>query len=203
MIDEYGENSIVVAPGANAAFTPEWAYASLDRLQQGDVVVAQAEIPPAVLEVCAQVCSASGAVFVLNLAPVIDVDVLKLAPDFLVVNEHEARELAAGQEPRAWAATLHGSGVTVVETLGATGSRIHTDTVVEVPAVTAEAVVDTTGAGDAFVGVFAAAIAAGLGVADAVAWGAAGGALAVAVEGAQGARFTRADVVRMSGVDVP
>jgi ribokinase len=164
-----GQNAIVVAPGANGALTAALVAEALAAggCGPGDVVVVQGEIPAeSTLEAVVRATDA-GARAVVNLAPVIDVDpeVLRRA-DPLVVNEHEAARLlgaGAGEvlaDPEAAAARLLDRAGSVVVTLGADGLvaapagraavRMHPPVV--------DRVVDTTGAGDAFVGVLAARV---------------------------------------------
>ncbi|MDR1635407.1 MAG: ribokinase [Bifidobacteriaceae bacterium] len=98
-VEAAGENLIVVAPGADAAVTPE----TLSELAAGpggwpgaEVTLCQGELPADAVDRAAALAKSAGSAFVLNLAPVIDVapETLALA-DPLVMNEHEAGEVAA------------------------------------------------------------------------------------------------------------
>ena len=163
-----GENTIIVIPGANAAVDAEAVGRNADLIAGAAVVVLQGEIPAAASAAAARL--ARGRV-VLNLAPVIDFDPATIAAaDPLIVNEHEAALLLAqllpGSPPPASdadaVARLREWGVTsVVLTRGALGAIIAdaegTDAVAS-PVVTA---VDSSGAGDAFVGALSARLAAG------------------------------------------
>jgi len=166
-----GENAIVVAPGANALIDARHLDSHLPLIGGAEVVVLPGEIPRSGIE--AAIRAARGRV-VLNLAPVIevDLDVLRRV-DPLVVNEYEAfdtLEMVAGAAARrevgndcyAAARALLAAGIpAVVITLGARGALVaQGDEVAAIrsPAVTA---VDTTGAGDAFVGALASRLAAG------------------------------------------
>lgn len=162
-----GQNAIVVAPGANGALTPALVAEALadGGCGPGDVVVVQGEIPArATLEAVVRATDA-GARAVVNLAPVIDVDVEVLRrADPLVVNELEAARLlgaGAGEvlaDPEAAAARLLGRAASVVVTLGADGlvAAPAGRAAVRLRPPAVDRVVDTTGAGDAFVGVLAA-----------------------------------------------
>ncbi len=177
-VDDAGENAIVVVPGANARVGAP-SPAQRARIAAADVVLAQLEIPvPAV--VAAARARTPGAVFVLNAAPSATLPPeLWALVDVLVVNEHEAVDLAAtiDDEPRRDAdpATdraielLLGRVPTVLVTLGSAGAvlarRGGTPVRVPAPVVTA---VDTTAAGDTFCGVFAAALARGADAVEAV-----------------------------------
>lgn len=171
-VDAQGENTIVVAPGANHAVAPD-ALSALDGLQEGDVLLAQLELPLEVVAEGVRRASARGARVVLNLAPyaALPEDVLRLA-DPVVVNEHEAAQLEADG--------LHPASLLV--TLGAEGSRWDE---LEVRGERVEHVVDTTGAGDSFCGVLAARLAAGDGRRAAVQSATEAAALTVQHEGAQ------------------
>jgi ribokinase len=167
-----GENTIIVSPGANAAVTTE-DLALVDALGPGDVLLAQLELDLGVVSDAARRASEAGARVVLNLAPYADLpeDVLELA-DPVVVNEHEAELLEhAGLMTRS-----------LLVTLGGEGARWDG---VAVPAAPVDRVVDTTGAGDAFCGALAAALASGASREDALRAAATAGAEAVGWVGAQ------------------
>lgn len=169
------ENTIVVVPGANGAVSASFVGGHAEVLADAAVVVLQGEIP--VDGIAAAVQHAGGRV-VFNLAPVIDVsaDVVKAA-DPLVVNEHEGRLLlaawagsgsasASDEEARvddeSVVASLRAQGVTsVVMTRGAAGAIVSDASGTVLVASPRVAAVDSSGAGDAFVGALAAGLAAG------------------------------------------
>jgi ribokinase len=170
------ENTIVVVPGANGAVGAAAVGSHSAVLSEAAVVVLQGEIP--VDGIAAAVQHAGGRV-VFNLAPVIDVpaDVVKAA-DPLVVNEHEGRLLlaawgASASESQATdeearvddesvVASLRAQGVTsVVMTRGAAGAIVSDASGTVLVASPKVAAVDSSGAGDAFVGALAAGLAAG------------------------------------------
>ncbi|WP_454858525.1 ribokinase [Promicromonospora soli] len=165
-----GENTIVVAPGANSRVRVGAAQAK--RIAAADVVLAQLEIPIGTVLAAARARRA-GALFVLNAAPSRDLtDELWEQLDVLVVNEHEAADLVGGPSggggaassgtatPEALATALLERVPAVVVTLGAQGSLVARRAApsVRVPAAKVTAV-DTTGAGDTYCGVLAAALA--------------------------------------------
>lgn len=173
-VDDDAENSIVVVPGANATLAPQH-LAALDDLGPGDVLLVQLEIPLRTVVAAVRRASSLGARIVLNCAPyaLLPADVVALA-DPLVTNEHEARLVGeAGLAPRSWLVTYGAAGVSW-------SGRTYV-----APEVPAEQVVDTTGAGDAFAGTLAAALAAGSDEAAAVAAAMDAGAAAVRRFGAQ------------------
>lgn len=193
-----GENSIVVAAGANGELRAGDVVAAMASVSAGTVVVAQTEIGASVIDAVAVLCLRRGARFVVNTGPS-----LRLAPETLaaadpiVANEHEARDLCGvadgatdGLEPgnlaRAVLAATRARSVVV--TLGAAGALIATPTMhAAVPAVPAR-VVDTTGAGDAFVGSLAARLSRCADLVEAAQAAAAAAAEAVTWHGARPAR---------------
>jgi ribokinase len=164
-----GENSIVVAPGANGDVTPGYLRDREREWAGADVVVVQLEIPLDAVEFAADQCRSRGTRLVLNAAPasVLPASVLAVC-DPLVVNESEAKILLgdpqeSASDPESVARRLMRMGPhSVVITLGAAGAvAMGTDGIVHrEPGRKVEAV-DTTGAGDAFVGALATALAAG------------------------------------------
>lgn len=198
-----GENAIVVAPGANSHVRVGAAQAR--RIAAADVVLAQLEIPLDTVIAAARE-RRDGALFVLNAAPSRDLPAaLWEQVDVLVVNEHEAADLAGtgvgAGAPEALADALLARVPAVVVTLGAAGSLVarRGGEPVRVPAAEVAAV-DTTGAGDTYCGVLAAALAgSGLsGLAQAARLAGAAGALAVTRPGAQDAVPDAADVVALA-----
>lgn len=171
ILDADGENSIVVSPGANSRL----AVADLgpvDTLRAGDVLLVQMEVDPDVVADAVRRASQAGARIVINLAPytALPADLLTLA-DPVVVNEHENDLLlASGSRPGS-----------VLVTLGAHGSQWGD---VRIPADPVR-VLDTTGAGDAYCGAVAAALAAGLDRPAAMRAATTAAALAVTRVGAQ------------------
>ncbi|WP_158607690.1 ribokinase [Flexivirga caeni] len=183
------DNTILVAPGANY----QWSQ-GLPSLRQSDVVLCQLEIPVPLVESAA--VAARGR-FVLNAAPSVrlDDDLLRRC-GVLIVNEHELAESAglpdvdAADTQRVIAASrsLIARGTSaVVTTLGGRGAILCTTTTTLMAATppTPE-VVDSTGAGDAFCGVFAARLAAGDSLGTALRYAVTAGSLAVRHPTAQG-----------------
>lgn len=169
-VDRHGENTIIVIPGANAAMTETEVDRHADAIAGADVLLVQWEIPmPSVLR-AARIARRAGVRTILNPSPwTMPPEELLAIADPLVVNEHEAAELAQG------------SAASVCVTLGGRGARWGD---IEVPAPSGR-VVDTTGAGDAFTGALAATLAAGADRAEALRQAAAAGTAACAWEGAQ------------------
>lgn len=201
-VDSTGENTIVVIPGANAA----WPDAAVERiaLRRGDVVVLQLEVPFGVVESVVARAAHVGARVVLNAAP-LDPRAAELLSrvDVLVVNEVEAAGLLAADETldgAALAAIAARVSCDLVVTLGARGA-LFAEAGGAGGGVAAFAVdaVDTVGAGDAFVGGLSAALAEGARLEAAVRWGCAAGALTATVRGARHRGLDRASVEALAG----
>lgn len=197
-----GENSITVVPGANLALPVERVSRAVERLgAAGAVVVVQGEVLPEIIRAALVAADSVAARAVLNLAPFTRLgrDVLA-ACDPLVVNEVEAGAMV-GWDVRGLTAAARAAGElagvarSVVVTVGADGACwADADGAGHVPAPLVEVVVDTTGAGDAFVGVLAAWLASGATLGEAVEVGVRAGSFAVAGLGAQSSYPTRAEV---------
>ena len=162
-VDSRGENTIVVVQGANAHVA----------LPVGDVepqvVVTQNEIPPAAQQEAVALAARTGARLVINAAPAPESPPPWYgAADPLVVNEHEAAQLATSDETGAGLLRRlreRTGARSVVMTLGERGALVDDGIEVHaIPPVAVEQVVDATGAGDTFVGVLAARLARGDGV---------------------------------------
>ncbi|MCT1367103.1 ribokinase [uncultured Kocuria sp.] len=166
-VDAHGENTIAIVPAANRSVSPELVRrAGSEGFGGSRVVVAQGEIPVETLEQLARTVSETSARFILNLAPASDVSAECLSStDVLVVNESEAQAVIRRHslpDRGSPAATLTELAPAAVVTLGSEGSAIATRQAPQpqhIEATRAEKVVDTTGAGDAYVGVFAALVA--------------------------------------------
>jgi ribokinase len=225
-VDPAGENVIAVAPGANG-LAGEAEVAAAFRAPS-DVLVLSAEIPAPVLAAALRRAKAGGrrgrkgdggAVArggegkvrtVLNLAPVPAgaAGLLTDGPDWLVVNAHEAAALLGAEpgdvaEAQAMAARLAAGERYVVITLGGAGAVLAGPSLAAAIDGFRVPVVDTVGAGDAFVGALAVALAAGLDPAGAVRAACAAGAAATTRRGAQDGLPRPADVLAATGFAWP
>jgi len=167
--DKTGENAIIVYPGAGGALTPADVDAAADAIRGARVFVTQLEQPPAAARHALGIAKAAGVATVFNPAPAAPVEnaVYPLC-DYVVPNETEAAALTGmrldslDDARRAGDALLAKGAGTALITLGEKGALFHArDRSILVPAVAAGPVVETAGAGDAFVGGFAAALARG------------------------------------------
>jgi ribokinase len=202
-VEEGGQNTIVIAPGANAALTPEDVEAAADQIASARVLLLQLEVPlPAVIRAAA-IAHAAGATVILNPAPApaarLPAELLANV-DYLVPNESEAAAFLgdtndASPEALARAVSVVSGVPNVIITLGAAGVAMYGPNGAAIlPAFQVEAV-DATAAGDAFVGGFAVALSEGLPPAVALRWGCAAGALAATRPGAQSSLPRREDVL--------
>ncbi|HEX8026521.1 MAG TPA: ribokinase [Candidatus Limnocylindrales bacterium] len=202
-VEPDGTNRIVVIAGANGAVDRTAVAASIAGLPRLDVVVGQLEIPQAATSAAFEAAKARGAVTILNPAPAAELEPrLLAATDWLVPNEIEIAQLAGAAieaSDTSIAAFGRDAGRGLVVTLGAAGASLVLDghmTLVPSPTVAA---VDSTGAGDAFVGAFAVGLALGLESAVAVRLGVACAADSVTRAGAQASYPDRARVADLLG----
>ena len=181
-VDDAGENSIIVVPGANAGLTPA-------DIPDGAVVLAQLEISLGTVASAFRSARERGATTVLNPAPAAELTTELLSScDIVVPNEHELMLLGG-------TAHLLDRGVShVVVTRGAAGvDVVNHDSSIHLDAFPVEPV-DPTGAGDAFCGALASRLAAGEPLLTAVQFAAAAGALATTKPGAVPSQAHRSDI---------
>ncbi|MFI5761872.1 ribokinase [Streptomyces sp. NPDC051563] len=204
VVQRDGENTITLSPGANRRLDPaalELLYGATAPAGPGETLLLQLEVPVETVLAAARAARATGALTVLNAAPLPPVplpEALLGAVDVLVVNETEAAGLLSCDPGPDWAAHARrlrelGPGVVVI-TLGAAGAVAAgpLGTVSE-PGFPADAV-DTVGAGDAFCAQLALALGAGIPLPQALRRSCAAGSLATTRPGAQAGLPTRAEV---------
>jgi ribokinase len=222
-VDQAGENMITVAPGANR----EVGERDVARLSEsadrvGSVLVVSAEIPvPAITRALDAAAGHGGAdggpaprvLTVVNLAPAPPrpeaLGILQRRPDWLVVNESEAAAVLGtpvrglAEAARAAAGLVEAGARNAVVTVGAAGAAYHGadcggKSPRTVPAFAVQAR-DTVGAGDAFVGALAVALAGGAVAADAIIAASAAAATAATRPGAQAGMPRAADIRAVTG----
>jgi len=189
MVSGSGENLIAVASGANAAITAE--FVPDDMLGPQTIVLCQMEVPAAETAALIRRAAHRGARCLLNLAPAMPIDRDLFGElHLLVANEAEAASLR--DDPAVIARTLRQA---FVVTRGAAGSTafLRDGRRIEVPALAIDAV-DTTGAGDTFIGVLAAGLDQGLALQAALRRASAAAGLACLAEGAQTAMPDKAAI---------
>ena len=179
--DANGENAIIVVPGAAAAITPADVDAAAPAIRGAAVFVTQLEQPLASARRGLEIARRAGVVTVFNPAPAepVDDNVWPLC-DFVTPNESEAALItglpvtSVDEARRAGDVLLAKGAGTALITLGAQGALLHSkDQSTLVPAFDAGPVVETAGAGDAFNGGFAAALARGMSPLEAARFGSA------------------------------
>lgn len=190
--DATGDNAIIVCPGVAGTISAEDVEAAGDAIRQASVFVTQLEQPiPAALRAL-QIAKEAGATTILNPAPAATLDdaIFKLC-DYVTPNETEAEALTGMpvttlEEARTAARVLRSRGVgAAIVTLGEQGALLHdAGQSTLVPACNVGPVVETTGAGDAFNGGFATALARGFAPLDAVRFGCAVAGISVTRPGA-------------------
>ncbi len=192
IVDENGENCIVISAGANGRVSGEDIDAAEDLISQAKVLLLQMEIPMQTIEKVIQIASEKQVKVIFNPAPAKPISPQTLARvDFLVPNESEAKLLTgieitdiASAEKAARELLAVGVQVVII-TLGEKGSLLVTaDETTHIPAPKVKAV-DTTAAGDAFIGGLSSALLKGYSLKDAVRYANCAGALAATRFGAQ------------------
>jgi ribokinase len=200
-VDDAGQNSIIVASGANVRLSPADVDGAEAAIAGADALLLQLESPLETVTRAAKVAHAHGVPVILNPAPARSLPGALLAlVDVLIPNESETALLTGlpvgdPAEAEAAAAALRTLGVgTVILTLGERGALLAREDGAEYFPAFEVTPVDTTAAGDAFVGGFAVALAEGRSLAEAVQWGNGAGALATTRLGAQPSLPTRQDL---------
>ncbi|UAK16393.1 ribokinase [Sporolactobacillus terrae] len=192
-LDCNGRNRIVIVPGANFTFTSEQLIALEDVIKESDIIILQLEIPIDTVYEAIKLGKRNGKIVLLNPAPAQKLD-LHYAPmvDYIIPNEHEVVQLTGGivadTEPhiRGAAEALLKQGYNnVLITLGEKGSYFkNASTEINVPAYKVKAI-DTTAAGDSYVGAFAYGVANDWSIEKTMRYAAAASALTVTKMGAQ------------------
>lgn len=187
IVDRAAENSIVVVGGANAQLGAEHIAQASDLIENAPIVVAQLEIP---IETVTEVARLAKGIFVLNPAPAQTLPAALLeAVDVLVVNQIEY-EMVTGHELESDLELLEKDlrtqalPASVVITLGAGGALVWDSTKLSHVPTPRVQVVDTTGAGDTFIGALVDALSRGESLAEAARWAVHAASLSVGALGA-------------------
>jgi ribokinase len=167
-VEKDGSNRIICVPGSNNAMTPEQATHAIESIKDIDIVIGQLEIPQEVTAAAFRAAQARGIITILNPAPFAPLSTeLLAASDWVAPNEHEfaamhPRNLSPNSDEtiRDLAKLL---GKRILVTLGELGAVFTTKSgeITRIPSPKVNAI-DTTGAGDSFVGSFAFGLASGM-----------------------------------------
>ena len=199
MVEESGENQIVVASGANMLVTNDQVPDAL--LGPDTTVVLQMEVPIREIETVIHRSRAAGCRIILNLAPALPIEESALnACDVLVLNEGEASTLTGvEQDPESQVQSLAVKyELECIVTLGGAGAVLATgETMFRIGALDIDPI-DTVGAGDAFVGALAASLDGGAAISYALRQASVAGGLACLQEGAQTGLPTLAEIESVS-----
>lgn len=210
MVDDGAQNRIALVPGANASVSVEDARQLRPLLEHANLVSLQLEVPmPAVCEAAAQ-ARASGCTVLLNPAPARPLpDALWKLVDILVLNETEAA-LLGGLEVRDIAGAAQAAELLrrrgpaqVILTLGSQGAVVASAEGCRHFAALSVQAIDTTAAGDTFIGALCAALAQGAGLDVGISLGIQAAAVCVTREGAQISMPHRDELAAMPSVGTP
>ncbi|MCW3115052.1 MAG: ribokinase [Segetibacter sp.] len=200
-LDKKGENTIVVASGANATLSADDVRNARGAITNATLVMMQLEIPIETVEFVADMAKSANVPIILNPAPACELPASLLSKiSILTPNEKEAEmltgivitDLSSAKEA---AENLRAKGVqTVIITLGAKGAFICTEDTCELVKAPAVAAVDTTAAGDVFNGALAVALSESQSLRDATSFACHAAALSVTKLGAQASAPTRQEV---------
>lgn len=201
-VDAQGENSILVAPGANAALQPEDVFAAEAHMAECDFVVLQLECPQETVLAAIEVAKRNRIPVLLDPAPAPNEFSNKLLEvDWICPNESEAatltgRPVSDQRSAEAAAIRLHEAGAKhIVMTRSAAGCLFYEGESFKHIAAPEVDCIDSTAAGDAFAGALSFALAADFGVDEAIEFACTAGALACTKLGAQTAIPTRKQIV--------
>jgi ribokinase len=204
MTDHAGENCIALAPGANNALTCQHIDAAEEIIASASVVVCQFESPLQTVLHAIKVAKRNKVPFLLNPAPVREIELRKLSGvDLLILNSVEAASLSgllvvSPQEATVAAGILRGLGIPkVIITLGKDGAVVSEGASTSYHPAPLVRAVDSTGAGDTFVGAIAAGLASGYAMNDAVAFAQHAAAYSVTQRGAQASMPRVADLAHL------
>ncbi|MGL5722499.1 MAG: ribokinase [Brevinema sp.] len=196
-----GQNRIVVVPGANACFTVDTVRKFYNLLEEHDIVVLQNEIPPDTSAFIIMEAKKLGKTVIVNPAPAQPMSSELLQNiDYLIPNEHELSIVAQmptqnDEEIKKAMIHLRDQGVgCVITSLGARGLCYLNSSEIHYLSSTKVNAIDTVGAGDSLIGAFAAYLAKGLSLEDALSYAGCAAALSVTRRGAFGSAGSEQEI---------
>ena len=199
-VDGNGENRIIIIPGANYEIEKERAIQGINSIKDLSIVIGQCEIKQEITLAAFTAAKARGCTTILNPAPYQQLSPELLAvTDWIIPNETEFKELH-GQLPTSDEILKNfRNGKNSIVTLGSEGAVLISadETITRTPAPKVQAI-DTTGAGDAFVGTFAYGLACAKTATDAMSLGVRVASLSVTRKGAQSSYPTQAEIATLS-----
>ena len=199
---ETGNNAIIVTPGVAGKIDNSDIDRNADLIANADIFITQLEQPLAAAMYGLGMARKNGVCTLLNPAPAAELPEGMLALcDYVTPNETEAEGLTGVKVTSvdsaidaAKALRAAGAGAAII-TLGENGALYHdAETTIHMPAMSSGKVIETTGAGDAFNGSFAAAIAEGITPVEAVRFGCAAAGISVTRPGAANSMPSRAEI---------
>jgi len=198
-VDASGENRIIVVSGANHDFNEKFAVNAIESIQELSIVIGQCEIPQSVTTAAFAAAKDRGCTTIFNPAPYQRLsDELLAVTDWLIPNEIEFKELT-GSAPESYDLKNFRSGKKSIITLGSAGAMLISETGDVTKISTSEVnAVDTTGAGDCFIGSFAYALGSGLDPKSAATFACRIASISVTRKGAQSSYPSAAEISTLS-----
>lgn len=198
-VDKSGENRIIVVSGANHGFDAKHAVSAINSIPELSIVIGQCEIPQAVTTAAFNAAKERGCITILNPAPFEDLNAELLeVTDWLIPNEVEFKQFT-GSTPESFNLEKFREGRNTVITVGSAGAILVSDEgkITQIPTESVNAV-DTTGAGDCFIGSFAYALGCGLDPASAARFACRIASISVTRKGAQSSYPSAAEISTLS-----
>jgi len=198
-VDKSGENRIIVVSGANHGFNAKHAVDAINSIPELSIVIGQCEIPQPVTTAAFKAAKERGCITILNPAPFEDLSAELLeVTDWLIPNEVEFKQFT-GSNPESFNLAKFRAGKNSVITVGSAGAILISDAG-EIKQISTESVnaVDTTGAGDCFIGSFAYALGCGLDPASAAQFACRIASISVTRKGAQSSYPSAAEISTLS-----
>ncbi|MCX6446174.1 MAG: ribokinase [Actinobacteria bacterium] len=198
-VDKSGENRIIVVSGANHGFDAKHAVDAINSIPELSIVIGQCEIPQAVTTAAFRAAKERGCITILNPAPFEDLSAELLeVTDWLIPNEVEFKQFT-GSTPESFNLEKFREGKNSVITVGSAGAILISDSgiITRIPTELVNAV-DTTGAGDCFIGSFSYALGCGLDPASAAQFACRIASISVTRKGAQSSYPSAAEISTLS-----